>query len=342
MAKEENKLLSVEGLKMYFPTGKSWGKNKPYVKAVDNVSFQVNKGETFGLVGESGCGKTTVGRCVLRVYTPTEGKIVYDGEDISSLKERELYKYRRSMQMIFQDPYSSLDPRQSVQSIIKEAIASGTERYSASELAARIDDLLTLVELDTSMKNRYPHEMSGGQRQRLGIARALACNPKLIVCDEPVSALDVSIQAQIINLFMRLQKELGLTYIFVAHDLAVVRHISDRIAVMYLGRIVEITDAAELYIRPLHPYTQALLSAVPLTDYYQEQQRERVVLQGEVPSPINPPAGCPFHPRCKYATDICRKCMPELQAHGEGHQVACHHVNEAFGGELGQEHEKTR
>lgn len=341
VAKEENKLLSVSGLKMYFPTGKSWGRNKPFVKAVDNVSFHVNKGETFGLVGESGCGKTTVGRCVLRVYAPTEGKILYGGEDISTLKERELYKYRRSMQMIFQDPYSSLDPRQSVNSIIKEAIVSGTEKYSSSELTARIDELLTLVELDTSMKSRYPHEMSGGQRQRLGIARALACNPQLIVCDEPVSALDVSIQAQIINLFMRLQKELGLTYIFVAHDLAVVRHISDRIAVMYLGRIVEITDAAELYIHPLHPYTQALLSAVPLTDYYQEQERERIVLQGEVPSPINPPAGCPFHPRCRYATDICRKCMPELQVHGEGHQVACHHVGEAFGGELGQEHEKA-
>lgn len=342
MAKEENKLLSVSGLKMYFPTGKSWGGNKPFVKAVDSVSFHVNRGETFGLVGESGCGKTTVGRCVLRVYALTAGKIIYDGEDISTLKERELYKYRRSMQMIFQDPYSSLDPRQSVNSIIKEAIVSGTEKYSSSELTARIDELLTLVELDTSMKGRYPHEMSGGQRQRLGIARALACNPQLIVCDEPVSALDVSIQAQIINLFMRLQKELGLTYIFVAHDLAVVRHISDRIAVMYLGRIVEITDAAELYVRPLHPYTQALLSAVPLTDYYQEQERERIVLQGEVPSPINPPSGCPFHPRCRYATEVCRKCMPELQVHGEGHQVACHHVGEAFGGKLGQEHEKIR
>lgn len=338
---EQNKLLSVNGLKMYFPTGKSWGKNKPFVKAVDNVSFHVNRGETFGLVGESGCGKTTVGRCVLRVYEPTEGTILYDGEDISRLKERDLYKYRRSMQMIFQDPYSSLDPRQSVNSIIKEAIVAGKAKYSSAELSARIDELLTLVELDTSMKNRYPHEMSGGQRQRLGIARALACNPKLIVCDEPVSALDVSIQAQIINLFMRLQKELGLTYIFVAHDLAVVRHISDRIAVMYLGRIVEITDAAELYIHPLHPYTQALLSAVPLTEYYEEQKRERIVLQGEVPSPINPPTGCPFHPRCRYATEVCKKCMPELRAHGEGHQVACHHVGEAPGGELRLENEKA-
>lgn len=338
----ETRLLSVNGLKMYFPTNKGEGKNKTFVKAVDDVSFHVNKGETFGLVGESGCGKTTVGRCVLRVYEPTEGQILYDGEDISRLKEWELYKYRRSMQMIFQDPYSSLDPRQSVSSIIKEAIVAGPEKYTSAELVARIDELLTLVELDTSMKNRYPHEMSGGQRQRLGIARALACNPKLIVCDEPVSALDVSIQAQIINLFMRLQKELGLTYIFVAHDLAVVRHISDRIAVMYLGRIVEITDAAELYVHPLHPYTQALLSAVPLTDYYKEQERERIVLQGEVPSPINPPAGCPFHPRCRYATEICKKCMPQLENHGEGHQVACHHVDEAFGGEMGQEHEKTR
>lgn len=336
----EKRLLTVDGLKMYFPNSKGWGKNKTFVKAVDNVSFYVNKGETFGLVGESGCGKTTVGRCVLRVYEPTEGRILYEGEDISTLKERELYKYRRNMQMIFQDPYSSLDPRQSVNSIIKEAIVAGREKYTPAQITDRIHELLTLVELDISMKNRYPHEMSGGQRQRLGIARALACNPQLIVCDEPVSALDVSIQAQIINLFMRLQKELGLTYIFVAHDLAVVRHISDRIAVMYLGRIVEITEAAELYVHPLHPYTQALLSAVPLTDYYKEQERERIVLQGEVPSPINPPEGCPFHPRCRYATDICRKCMPELVAYGKGHQAACHRVNEVMNENLAQCNEK--
>lgn len=322
--KKETPLLVVDGLKMHFPTHKGLGKSKTFVKAVNNVSFEVNVGETFGLVGESGCGKTTVGRCVLRVYEPTDGSVVYNGENISNLKEKELYKYRREMQMIFQDPYSSLDPRQSVSSIIKEAIVSGPDKWSSEALETRVDELLELVELDISMKNRYPHEMSGGQRQRLGIARALACNPKLIVCDEPVSALDVSIQAQIINLFMRLQKQLGLTYIFIAHDLAVVRHISDRIAVMYLGRIVEITDAAELYINPMHPYTQALLSAVPLTDYYEEQRRERITLQGEVPSPINTPPGCPFHPRCIYAVDKCRIETPELIEVEQGHSVACH------------------
>lgn len=321
---KENPLLVVDGLKMHFPAHKGLGKSKTFVKAVNNVSFEVNAGETFGLVGESGCGKTTVGRCVIRVYEPTGGSVIYDGKNISSLKEKDLYKYRREMQMIFQDPYSSLDPRQSVSSIIKEAIVAGPDKWSNEALEARTDELLELVELDVSMKNRYPHEMSGGQRQRLGIARALACNPKLIVCDEPVSALDVSIQAQIINLFIRLQKQLGLTYIFIAHDLAVVRHISDRIAVMYLGRIVEITDADELYIKPMHPYTQALLSAVPLTDYYVEKGRERIMLQGEVPSPINTPTGCPFHPRCIYASDKCRTETPELIEVEQGHSVACH------------------
>lgn len=325
---KENILLDVKDLKMHFPVYKgAFGIKVGVVKAVDGVSFSVREGETFGLVGESGCGKTTVGRAVLRIYKPTAGTITYKGEDITGFTEKEMSKYRREMQMIFQDPYSSLDPRQSVGSIVREAItADKSNSISKEDVERRVDELLQLVELDVSMKDRYPHEMSGGQRQRLGIARALACNPKLIVCDEPVSALDVSIQAQIINLFIRLQKKLGLTYVFVAHDLAVVRHISDRIAVMYLGNIVEITEAVELYDNPLHPYTKALLSAVPVTDYDVEKKRERITLQGEVPSPINAPTGCPFHPRCIYATERCKKEKPVLSQLGENHFVACHNV----------------
>jgi oligopeptide/dipeptide ABC transporter ATP-binding protein len=325
---KENILLDVKDLKMHFPVYKgAFGIKVGVVKAVDGVSFSVREGETFGLVGESGCGKTTVGRAVLRIYKPTAGTITYKGEDITGFTEKEMSKYRREMQMIFQDPYSSLDPRQSVGSIVREAItADKSNSLSKEDVERRVDELLQLVELDVSMKDRYPHEMSGGQRQRLGIARALACNPKLIVCDEPVSALDVSIQAQIINLFIRLQKKLGLTYVFVAHDLAVVRHISDRIAVMYLGNIVEITEAVELYDNPLHPYTKALLSAVPVTDYDVEKKRERITLQGEVPSPINAPTGCPFHPRCIYATERCKKEKPVLSQLGENHFVACHNV----------------
>ena len=323
-------LVEVKDLKMHFPVYKgAFGRRCGEVKAVDGVSFSVRKGETFGLVGESGCGKTTVGRCILRVYEPTDGKVIYDGNDITRFSEKEMKKFRREMQMVFQDPYSSLDPRQSVESIIREAITAGEDNDTSLDIDKRIDELLELVELDKSMRDRYPHEMSGGQRQRLGIARALACRPKLIVCDEPVSALDVSIQAQIINLFMQLQKKLGLTYLFVAHDLAVVRHISDRIAVMYLGNIVEITDAAELYLKPMHPYTQALLSAIPITDYELERKRERITLQGEVPSPTNVPQGCPFNPRCRFATDICRKEKPVLGLQEENHYVACHNINAA-------------
>lgn len=323
-------LVEVKDLKMHFPVYKgAFGRRCGEVKAVDGVSFSVRKGETFGLVGESGCGKTTVGRCILRVYEPTDGKVIYDGNDITRFSEKEMKKFRREMQMVFQDPYSSLDPRQSVESIIREAITAGEDNDTSLDIDKRIDELLELVELDKSMRDRYPHEMSGGQRQRLGIARALACRPKLIVCDEPVSALDVSIQAQIINLFMQLQKKLGLTYLFVAHDLAVVRHISDRIAVMYLGNIVEITDAAELYLNPMHPYTQALLSAIPITDYELERKRERITLQGEVPSPTNVPQGCPFNPRCRFATDICRKEKPVLGLQEENHYVACHNINAA-------------
>ena len=323
-------LLRVENLKMYFPLRKGLlQRTYAHVKAVDDVSFSVDEGETFGIVGESGCGKTTTARCILRIYKPTSGSIYYRGHDISNLTDHELLPYRREIQLIFQDPSGSLDPRQSVFSIVAEAVSEDrTSRLSKGELRDRVDDLLRTVELDPALGDRYPHEMSGGQRQRLGIARALACNPKLIVCDEPVSALDVSIQAQIINLFERLQEELGITYVFVAHDLAVVRHISHKMAVMYLGKVMEITDAADLYHNPLHPYTKALLSAVPITDYYVEQKRQRIVLSGEVPSLINSPSGCPFHPRCAYACDDCKHCMPELREAGKNHYVACHRAFE--------------
>ena len=324
---EKNILLKVENLKMHFPAESTWfGKTTKFVKAVDGLDFQIESGKTFGLVGESGCGKTTAGKCVLRIYEPTEGKIYYQGTDISKLSESQLKPYRRSIQLIFQDPYGSLDPRQSVGSIVREAILADGKKRTEADVKARIEELLTLEELDPAMAGRYPHEMSGGQRQRLGIARALACEPKLIVCDEPVSALDVSIQAQIINLFESLQEKLGLTYLFIAHDLAVVRHIADTIAVMYLGHIVETMDAGELYANPMHPYTKALLSAVPITDYYTEQKRSRIVLEGEVPSPIHAPSGCPFHPRCQYATDLCKAQAPSLVDQGDSHLVACHNL----------------
>lgn len=328
----ENKLLEVENLKMYFPLQqKTQTHERAYVKAVDDISFSIETGKTFGLVGESGCGKTTAGKCILRIYHPTSGSIRYNGVDITDLSAAKMKPYRRDIQLIFQDPYGSLDPRQSVYSILKEAITADYTHRTAQEIQQEVERLLKLVELDPAMGDRYPHEMSGGQRQRLGIARALACNPKLIVCDEPVSALDVSIQAQIINLFKTLQKKLGLTYLFIAHDLAVVRHIADVIGVMYLGHIVEVMEAQELYDKPMHPYTRALLSAVPITDYDEEQTRQREVLQGEVPSPINVPTGCPFHPRCKYACEACRKQIPALSDVGDGHLVACHkatHLND--------------
>lgn len=320
-------IIKVENLKMYFPLQKGLlSRTYAHVKAVDDVSFEVMEGETFGLVGESGCGKTTTGKCVIRILHPTEGKIFYNGEDIANFSHAEMAKYRRELQMIFQDPYGSLDPRQSLFTILKDAIVADKKFHSPSEIRTRVMELIRLVELSDEMVTRYPHELSGGQRQRLGIARALACNPKVIVCDEPVSALDVSIQAQIINLFQKLQKELGLTYIFVAHDLAVVRHIAKRIGVMYLGHLVEVMDSKDLYRNSRHPYSLALLAAVPTTDYYAEKTRGKIVLEGEVPSPINAPSGCPFHPRCKYASDLCKQVMPELKDIGDNHFVACHNL----------------
>lgn len=327
MTNAESVFLKVENLQMYFPVYRGLlSKKVAEVKAVDDISFSIAEGKTFGLVGESGCGKTTAGKCILRINNPTGGSIQYRGIDITHLTDQELKPYRREIQLIFQDPYGSLDPRQSLFSIIKEAITADHKPHTAEEIKNRVNELLALVELDPGMSDRYPHELSGGQRQRLGIARALACNPKLIVCDEPVSALDVSIQAQIINLFKELQNKLGLTYLFIAHDLAVVRHIADTIGVMYLGHIVEVMDAEELYLHPMHPYTRALLSAVPITDYYVEKTRQREVLPGEVPSPIHAPQGCPFHPRCSRATEACRQVRPELVDRGGGHLVACHNI----------------
>lgn len=294
------------------------------IKAVDGVSFALKRGETLGLVGESGCGKTTTGRCILRQYEITDGKIVFDGEDISSYSENNLRKVRRKMSLIFQDPYSSLDPRQSAGSLVGEPLKIQRILSSQGEYNDRIEELFRMVGLDPSMTSRFPHEFSGGQRQRLGIARALACNPSLIICDEPISALDVSIQAQIINLLKELQTKIkDLSYLFIAHDLSVVKHISDRVAVMYLGHMVEITSSSDLYKNPLHPYTQALLSAVPIADPFVEEEREHIILEGEVPSPIDPPPGCPFHPRCSLAIPECREEVPELREVDTGHMVAC-------------------
>jgi len=323
MTNDPKPLLAVEGLKVYFPA-----KGGKVVKAVDGISFEVMGGETFGLVGESGCGKTTTGKAVLRVLSPTEGRIIYNGADIARASVRDISKIRRELQLIFQDPYGSLDPRQSVFSILREAVKCDRRSHTAAGIRERVHELLALVGLDPGMGDRYPHEMSGGQRQRLGIARALACDPKLIICDEPVSALDVSIQAQIINLFIELQRKLGLTYVFVSHDLAVVRHIADRVGVMYLGRLVEVIGVDEIYRSSLHPYTRALLSAVPTIDYYEEKRRNRIVLDGEVPSPLRAPGGCPFHQRCLYMTEICKKDMPGLADYGSGHMVACHNAGD--------------
>lgn len=320
-------LLRVDHLKKYFPIrrGIILQREVGRVHAVDDVSLEVRAGETLGLVGESGCGKSTLGRCIIRLHDLTSGSVSFDGRDISRLSRRSLRPIRGEMQMVFQDPYASLNPRKRVGTIISDPLRIHGDS-DRRQIKQRVRELLELVGLSPEHINRYPHEFSGGQRQRIGVARALALHPKLIIADEPVSALDVSIRAQVINLLDDLQDDLGLTYIFIAHDLGVVRHVSDRIAVMYLGKIVEISPAEELYQRPVHPYTEALLSAVPIPDPVIMAQREQIVLEGDVPSPIVPPSGCRFHPRCRYATEICSQQEPLLIAHGsQGHQAACHH-----------------
>ena len=319
-------LIDVKNLKVYFPVtaGVIFQHKVADVKAVDGVNFQIRKGETLGLVGESGCGKSTTGRAILQLYRPTEGEIKFGQTELTKLKGSDLRRMRRKMQMIFQDPYASLNPRMSVGAIVGEPLAiHGLAKTGRRE---RISELMRIVGLNPYYASRYPHEFSGGQRQRIGVARALAVEPEFIVCDEPVSALDVSIQAQFINLLQDLQDEFGLTYLFIAHDLSVVRHISDRIAVMYLGKVMELTGRDELYENPLHPYTKALLSAVPVPDPEVEGKRERIILAGDVPSPMHPPAGCVFHTRCPIAIDECRSVIPEWREISRDHWVACHRV----------------
>ena len=318
------KLIEVRDLKQYFPISTGWLRTKP-LKAVDGVSFSIRKGETLGLVGESGCGKTTVGRTMLHLYQPTGGMIYYEGKPLDTREA--VAEYRKKTAMVFQDPYSSLNPRMTVAEIIAEPLDIHKLYANRAERRERVLELMGRVGLNAEHAGRYAHEFSGGQRQRIGIARALAMGPEFLVCDEPVSALDVSIQAQVINMFSDLQEQLGLTYLFIAHDLLVVRHICDRIAVMYLGKIVEIADADDLYHHPMHPYTQCLISAVPLPD--PKKRNKRIVLSGDVPSPLDVSPGCPFCTRCPYATEICRVKMPELVTVEQGHQTACHHVDKA-------------
>ncbi|ADC49209.1 oligo/dipeptide ABC transporter ATP-binding protein [Alkalihalophilus pseudofirmus OF4] len=322
-AKENDVLLEVNGLKKHFPIKKGmFQRTVGHVKAVDDISFFVRKGETFGLVGESGCGKSTTGRTLMRLYEPTDGQIIFDGKDISNMKERELHPFRKDIQMVFQDPFSSLNPRKTVQTILREPL-SVHGMYKGKARQEYIEDLMEKVGLNPAYANRYPHEFSGGQRQRIGIARALALNPKLIIGDEPVSALDVSVQSQVLNLFKDLQDEFGLTYLFIAHDLGVVKHISDRIGVMYLGKMMEVASKKDLYADPLHPYTQALLSAVPRS-HPTEVKRERIILTGEIPSPSNPPTGCVFHTRCPMAMEECKQVTPAYREVKKDHFVACH------------------
>ena len=327
MAKKE--LLKVEGLKQYFPIkGGFLGRTVNHVKAVDDITFTIYEGETVSIVGESGCGKSTTGRAILRLEEPTEGSVSFQGTDITKLSKGKMRKYRKDMQIIFQDPYASINPRQTVASVLNEAMHIQNV-LPKGERRARIEELLETVGLRAYQADRYPHEFSGGQRQRIGIARALSVNPKLIICDEAVSALDVAIQAQVLNLLEELQDEFGLTYLFISHDLGVVRHISDRIIVMYLGKIVEIADKTSLFENPQHPYTKALLSAIPVPD--PDAKKERIVLKGDVPSPIDPPTGCRFHTRCPFATDKCKAEEPKLRKTGlmmEGHEAACHYMEE--------------
>lgn len=320
-------LVRVQDLKMYFDVDKKmFSRHKRTLKAVDGVSFDIERGRTFGLVGESGCGKTTVGRTIVRLYTPTDGSIYYDGNDIAKLDNKQIAPYRRKMQMIFQDPYASLDPRMTVGDIIAEPIRAHKLYSNDSECKERVRELIATVGLKPDHISRYPHEFSGGQRQRIGIARALASNPEFIVCDEPISALDVSIQAQVVNELEELQASLGLTYLFVSHDLSMVRHISHDVGVMYLGHMVEMAPVEELFAHMQHPYTRALLSAVPIADPDLAAKSQRIVIQGDVPTPIDPPSGCPFRTRCPYAQDICAKQRPEMRDIGGGHYCACYMV----------------
>jgi oligopeptide transport system ATP-binding protein len=323
-------LIEIDDLEMHFPVNRGviFQRRVGTVKAVDGVSFSIKQGETLGLVGESGCGKSTTGRAILQLYRPTKGKVIFNGQDLTKLRGEELRKMRRSVQMIFQDPYASLNPRMTVGDIIAEPIRVHKLREGKA-VRERVEELLGLVGLNPAFANRYPHEFSGGQRQRIGIARALAVEPSFVVCDEPVSALDVSIQAQIVNLLEDLQDKLGLTYLFIAHDLSVVKHISDRVAVMYLGKVVELAEGSKLYTAPLHPYTQALLSAVPIPDPDVEQKRRRIILQGDVPSPLNPPSGCHFHTRCPLAIQKCKEEEPSFIDYGDGHFAACWRARES-------------
>jgi len=324
-------LVQIRDLQMHFPVTKGiiLQRQVGAIKAVDGVSFNIKKGETLGLVGESGCGKSTTGRAILQLYRPTGGEVLFHGTDLTKLKGEEMRRMRRKVQMIFQDPYASLNPRMTVGDIIGEPIKVHNLRQG-KEVRTRVQELLQLVGLNPYFINRYPHEFSGGQRQRIGVARALAVEPEFVVCDEPVSALDVSIQAQIINLLEDLQDRLGLTYLFIAHGLAVVKHISDRVAVMYLGKIVELAEGRELYSMPMHPYTQALLSAVPIPDPKVEKRRKRIILEGDVPSPLNPPSGCHFHTRCPIAIEKCKVEEPPFMDYGNGHFAACWRARESI------------
>ena len=326
MSENKNRpLVEVRHLKEYFDINMGFFRSKP-LKAVDDVSFTINKGETLGLVGESGCGKTTVGRTILHLYKPTAGEVIFDGKPIRT--KQDIQEFRKKATMVFQDPYSSLNPRMTVSDIVGEPLDVHKLYSSKQERQERILELMGHVGLNSEHASRYAHEFSGGQRQRIGIARALAVNPEFIVCDEPVSALDVSIQAQVINMFDDLQDKLGLTYLFIAHDLLVVRHISDRIAVMYLGKMVELAEANEIYNHPLHPYSQSLLSAVPVPDPKIARANQRIALSGDIPSPLNAPSGCPFRTRCRYATEACAQSMPPFEEVAPGHFVACHRVKE--------------
>ena len=328
MSDPETPLVQVKNLTKHFPVmrGLVLERQIGLVRAVDGLSFEIQRGETLGLVGESGCGKTTAGRTLLGLYPATAGEVLIDGQNLQRARGAELMALRRKAQIIFQDPYASLNPRWTVNSIIAEPLRVHRLLPNEKERTARVRELLQLVGLSPSHLNRFPHEFSGGQRQRIGIARALASNPLFVVCDEPISALDVSIQAQVVNLLEELQDRLGLTYLFIAHDLSMVRHICDRVAVMYLGVMVELADRDELYENPLHPYSQALLSAVPIPDPHKDRARKRTVLKGEIPSPLNPPAGCRFHPRCPLATEICSAELPVWREAAPSHWVACHHV----------------